>query len=101
MSSAASLYQSVIQDVMTNVRDAFLDEAIDESVLQVPEIKPTRSGISVRNRTRSADHRCDRFFLYLQLVARRRTSTTWHLFCQLILPTNKNELMSKMFPNEE
>ena len=40
MSSAASLYQSVIQDVMTNVRDAFLDEAIDESVLQVPETKP-------------------------------------------------------------
>lgn len=33
MTSAATLYHSVIQDVITNVRDAFQDEAIDESVL--------------------------------------------------------------------
>ena len=35
MTSAANLYSSVIQDVVTNVRDSFLDEAVDENVLQV------------------------------------------------------------------
>jgi hypothetical protein len=35
MSSAANLYSSVIQDVITNVRDSFLDESVDEAVLQV------------------------------------------------------------------
>lgn len=34
MSSAASLYFSVIEDVVTNVKDSFLDEAVDENVLQ-------------------------------------------------------------------
>ena len=35
MTSAASLYHSVIADVVTNCRDSFLDEAVDENVLQV------------------------------------------------------------------
>ena len=31
--SAASLYQSVINDVITSVRESFLDESVDENVL--------------------------------------------------------------------
>ena len=34
MTSAASLYHSVINDVISSVRDSFLDEAVDENVLQ-------------------------------------------------------------------
>ena len=34
MSSAANLYHSVINDVVSSVRDAFLDESVDENVLQ-------------------------------------------------------------------
>ncbi len=34
MTSAASLYHSVINDVVASVRDSFLDEAVDENVLQ-------------------------------------------------------------------
>ena len=34
MSSAANLYTSVINDVVQQVRESFLDEAVDESVLQ-------------------------------------------------------------------
>jgi transcription initiation factor TFIIA large subunit len=34
MVSAANLYHSVINDVITSVRDSFLDEAVDENVLQ-------------------------------------------------------------------
>ena len=34
MTSAANLYHSVINDVISNVRDAFLDESVDENVLQ-------------------------------------------------------------------
>jgi len=33
MSSASSLYQSVINDVVSNVRESFLDEGVDENVL--------------------------------------------------------------------
>jgi transcription initiation factor TFIIA large subunit len=33
MSSASSLYQSVINDVISNVRESFLDEGVDENVL--------------------------------------------------------------------
>ncbi|CRK89604.1 CLUMA_CG003244, isoform A [Clunio marinus] len=33
-SSVLKLYQLVIEDVVTNVRDAFLDEGVDEAVLQ-------------------------------------------------------------------
>ena len=33
MSSAAGLYQSVINDVITSVRESFLDESVDENVL--------------------------------------------------------------------
>ena len=33
MASAASLYHSVINDVITSVRDSFLDESVDENVL--------------------------------------------------------------------
>jgi len=33
MSSASSLYQSVINDVISNVRESFLDESVDENVL--------------------------------------------------------------------
>jgi hypothetical protein len=32
--SQLKLYQLVIEDVVTNVRDAFLDEGVDEQVLQ-------------------------------------------------------------------
>jgi hypothetical protein len=35
MTAAGSLYLSVIDDVVGNVRDAFADEAVDEQVLQV------------------------------------------------------------------
>ena len=31
--SANSLYQSVISDVITSVRESFLDESVDENVL--------------------------------------------------------------------
>ena len=31
--SAANLYQSVINDVITSVRESFLDESVDENVL--------------------------------------------------------------------
>ena len=34
MTSAANLYHSVIQDVISSVRDAFRDEMADENVLQ-------------------------------------------------------------------
>ena len=34
MSSAASLYTSVINDVIASIRESFLDEAVDEQVLQ-------------------------------------------------------------------
>lgn len=34
MASAANLYHSVINDVISNVRDSFLDESVDENVLQ-------------------------------------------------------------------
>ena len=34
MSSAANLYKSVIDDVVNSVRDCFLDESVDENVLQ-------------------------------------------------------------------
>lgn len=34
MSSAASLYSSVIGDVISSIRESFLDEAVDEQVLQ-------------------------------------------------------------------
>lgn len=34
MPSAADLYHSVINDVITNVRDSFMDESVDENVLQ-------------------------------------------------------------------
>ena len=34
MSSAANLYHSVINDVVSNVKDSFLDESVDENVLQ-------------------------------------------------------------------
>ena len=34
MTSAANLYHSVINDVISNVRDSFLDESVDENVLQ-------------------------------------------------------------------
>ena len=34
MSSASSLYQSVINDVISSVRESFLDESVDETVLQ-------------------------------------------------------------------
>lgn len=33
MTSAANLYHSVINDVISNVRDSFLDESVDENVL--------------------------------------------------------------------
>ena len=33
MSSAANLYHSVISDVISSIRDSFLDEAVDENVL--------------------------------------------------------------------
>jgi hypothetical protein len=33
MSPAAGLYQSVINDVITSVRESFLDESVDENVL--------------------------------------------------------------------
>ena len=33
MSSASSLYQSVISDVINSVRESFLDESVDENVL--------------------------------------------------------------------
>ena len=33
MSSAANLYHSVISDVITSIRDSFLDESVDENVL--------------------------------------------------------------------
>jgi len=33
MSSASSLYQSVINDVISSVRESFLDESVDENVL--------------------------------------------------------------------
>jgi len=33
MTSAAGLYQSVINDVITSVRESFLDESVDENVL--------------------------------------------------------------------
>lgn len=33
MSSASSLYQSVINDVIGSVRESFLDESVDENVL--------------------------------------------------------------------
>lgn len=32
-SNAANLYQSVINDVITSVRESFLDESVDENVL--------------------------------------------------------------------
>ena len=34
MASAANLYHSVINDVISSVRDSFLDESVDENVLQ-------------------------------------------------------------------
>ena len=34
MTSAANLYHSVINDVIASVRDSFLDESVDENVLQ-------------------------------------------------------------------
>merc|ERR1711973_680425 len=34
MASAANLYHSVINDVVSSVRDSFLDESVDENVLQ-------------------------------------------------------------------
>ncbi|TRY63119.1 hypothetical protein TCAL_04928 [Tigriopus californicus] len=34
MPSAADLYHSVINDVIANVRDSFMDESVDENVLQ-------------------------------------------------------------------
>lgn len=34
MTSAYNLYQSVINDVISSVRDSFLDESVDENVLQ-------------------------------------------------------------------
>ena len=33
MSSAANLYHSVISDVISSIRDSFLDESVDENVL--------------------------------------------------------------------
>ena len=33
MSSAANLYHSVISDVISSIRDSFLDEQVDENVL--------------------------------------------------------------------
>ena len=33
MSSASTLYQSVINDVIGSVRESFLDESVDENVL--------------------------------------------------------------------
>jgi hypothetical protein len=33
MSSAANLYHSVISDVVTSIRESFLDESVDENVL--------------------------------------------------------------------
>lgn len=49
MTSAANLYHSVIQDVITNVRDAFQDEAVDENVLQ--ELKALWEAKLVASRT--------------------------------------------------
>jgi hypothetical protein len=33
--TAESLYMAVVQDVIDKVKDSFLDEAVDENVLQV------------------------------------------------------------------
>lgn len=49
MVSAANLYHSVINDVISNVRDSFLDEHVDENVLQ--ELKTLWEGKLAASKT--------------------------------------------------
>ena len=56
MSSALNLYQSVIQDVINNVKDKFLDESVDENVLQVHHLQPAAAILVANHRRHEVYH---------------------------------------------
>ena len=83
MSSAANLYQSVINDVITSVRESFLDESVDENVLL--ELK--NLWVQVETYQDSQSTFVLEFLLYCLVVCRN-----WKLQKQQSLPMRRMPL---------
>ena len=69
MSSAASLYSSVISDVISSIRESFLDEAVDEQVLQ--ELKTLWEQKLAQSKTVDPNNRCQEALLDAKMAVGR------------------------------
>ena len=91
MSSAASLYSSVISDVISSIRESFLDEAVDEQVLQ--ELKTLWEQKLAQSKTVDPNNRGQEALLDAKMAAGRSAGKCdkdlfldLHLFYVLFLP---------------
>ena len=69
MSSAASLYSSVISDVISSIRESFLDEAVDEQVLQ--ELKTLWEQKLAQSKTVDPNNGCQEALLDAKMAVGR------------------------------
>jgi len=74
MSSAASLYSSVISDVISSIRESFLDEAVDEQVLQ--ELKTLWEQKLAQSKTVDPNNRGQEALLDAKMAAGRSAGGT-------------------------
>merc|ERR1712029_31184 len=74
MASAANLYHSVINDVITSVRDSFLDESVDENVLQ--ELKTLWENKLTASKTIDPPARASEALLDARMSAARMADAT-------------------------
>lgn len=74
MSSAASLYTSVISDVISSIRESFLDEAVDEQVLQ--ELKTLWDQKLAQSKTVDPNNRGQEALLDAKMAAGRSAGGT-------------------------
>ena len=74
MASAANLYHSVINDVVSSVRDSFLDESVDENVLQ--ELKTLWENKLTASKTIDPPARASEALLDARMSAARMADAT-------------------------
>ena len=74
MASAANLYHSVINDVISSVRDSFLDESVDENVLQ--ELKTLWENKLTASKTIDPPARASEALLDARMSAARMAEAT-------------------------
>ena len=78
MSSAASLYSSVISDVISSIRESFLDEAVDEQVLQ--ELKTLWEQKLAQSKTVDPNNRGQEALLDAKMAAGRSAGKNGKVF---------------------